>query len=266
MTRAATLHLDVPSDYALSNVSRVVSENDEMFDSSYHYLDVGESARQNIEAALKAGGVENVSTILDMPCGHGRVARILRARFPEARIAVSDLDVDGVAFCAREFGAEALTSSADFSTLTFGKSFDLIWVGSLITHLPARATARFIGFVVRHLSPQGVAVVSSHGRLAADRLSALGGSVYTIEDGEAARAVEAYEKAGYGYANYPSTDRYGQSYGISVASRDWITSAVSRAGGKVLFYREQAWDNHQDVVAFKRDRRLRFLSLSKWSR
>ncbi|MGH7886743.1 MAG: methyltransferase domain-containing protein, partial [Candidatus Binatia bacterium] len=245
--------LVIPAAYPWQGVSTIVSERDRMLAKGKegHYLSVGVSAFQNIAAALKAVEIDEVSTILDLPCGHGRVARVLRAAFPAAEFSVSDLDPDGMAFCAEQFGASPLALSPSFATLNFGKTFDLIWVGSLITHLPERATRDFIAFALRHLNPKGVAVLSSHGALVPDRITGKK-ATYGVESGAACRMIDDYQRHGYGYADYPRMDGSAQHYGISIATRDWITSAITGAGGKVLYYKDGAWDNHHDIVAFMR--------------
>ena len=81
--------------------------------------------------------------MLDLPCGFGRVTRFLCARYPAASITVSDLDRDGVDYCAARFNAQAAYSVRDFRDLQLGGAYDLLWVGSLITHLPA--PRRFAG-------------------------------------------------------------------------------------------------------------------------
>jgi SAM-dependent methyltransferase len=250
--QANNRRLVIPADYPWQNVSTIVADKDRMLGrgGSDQYLSVGVSAFRNIAAALKTNGIDSVSTILDLPCGYGRVARVLRAAFPSAELSVSDLDTDGVAFCTEQFDAKPLISRPNFATLTFERTFDLIWAGSLITHLPLHATADFISFVLRHLSPGGVAVVSSHGALVADRIA--GGRTYGIDSGAACRMVYDYQTQGYGYADYPRTDRSAEHYGISIATRAWVTSAITGADGKVLFYKDHAWDNHHDIVAFVR--------------
>jgi SAM-dependent methyltransferase len=250
MTQDYALRLVIPIDYPWQEVSTIMSDRDDMAAArlSGHYLSVGVSAFENITAALKVSGIEKVSTILDMPCGHGRVARVLRVAFPTAEISVSDLDTDGVAFCAQHFDAQPLISGPDFSMLNFRKTFDLIWVSSLITHLPERVADNFIAFVLRHLSPGGVAVVSSHGAHVAERIA--GGETYGVESGATRRMVDDYRSKGFGYADYPGYDTSVQHYGVSIATRDWIITAITRAGGKVLFYKDQALDNHQDIVSF----------------
>ncbi|MEM6745565.1 MAG: hypothetical protein AAF676_17785, partial [Pseudomonadota bacterium] len=81
-------------------------------DGRAHYFAVGESAMRSIRQVL---GDLVPLTIPDLPCGHGRVARHLTARFSEAQLFVADLNEDGARFCATELGAEALTSTPDFS-------------------------------------------------------------------------------------------------------------------------------------------------------
>ena len=213
-----------------------------------HYLSVGISAAQNIFAAIEARGLDAVSGILDMPCGHGRITRVLRAAFPHAKLSVCDLDEDGVAFCTKNFDAKPLISRSDFRSLNFGEQFDLIWVGSLITHLPQQATRDFIAFALRHLSPRGVAVVSAHGSFSAGRMYA--GDNYGIEPNDARQMMHEYFATGYGYADYPTAKAESTSYGISLTSRRWIKSSIVEAGGDVLSYCEHAWDCHHDVVAF----------------
>ena len=213
-----------------------------------HYLYVGVSALENINDALKAAEITNVTSILDMPSGHGRVTRALRVAFPTAELSVSDLDVDAVEFCTKQFDSKPLVSSADFSRLNYEKLFDLIWVGSLITHFPATVTSDFIDFVLRHIAPKGVAVISSHGAKVIERIGQ--GVTYGLESEARQNVVSEYSRSGYGYADYATTISSNERYGISIVTRDWLISAITRAGGKILLYQEGAWGRHHDVVSF----------------
>src|SRR5579864_2676123 len=84
-------------------LNRTISKNETMFDK--WYWEVGESAVEVIFSALAASFLSNVQNVLDIPCGHGRVLRHLTNLFPEANFTVSDLDKDGIEFCAETFGA-----------------------------------------------------------------------------------------------------------------------------------------------------------------
>lgn len=247
--------LSVPPDYPYQNVVDIVSRSDEMLagEDYAHYLDVGLSALANVALALK--GRTSPASILDMPCGHGRVTRALKAAFPDSALFVSDIDSDSVDFCARTFGAHGLASQPDFRTLDFGRRFDLIWVGSLITHLPADVIKDFFRFVLRHLTEGGVAVVSMHGSYVAGRIVASllqGGEAYGVDNVAGWRMVDGFFASGFGYANYPTTDLSVQRYGVALATGRWTCKTVRRCGGEIVFYQEHAWDRHHDVLAFAR--------------
>jgi trans-aconitate methyltransferase len=64
-----------------------IAAADEMFTGDPEaYFSVGRSALGCINVSLMAADLEpeSVRTILDLPCGHGRVLRYLREAFPNA--------------------------------------------------------------------------------------------------------------------------------------------------------------------------------------
>jgi SAM-dependent methyltransferase len=206
-----------------------------------HYFGVGLSAIRCVEAA--AGTEAPPERILDMPCGHGRVLRFLAARYPGAALVASDLDAGGVAFCSERFGAQAVLSTPDLADVELPGPFDLIWCGSLVTHLDAEANAALLDLFRRSLAPAGVAVVTTHGELVAERLRA--GETYQLDPGAARAVLRDYDSHGFGYADYP----WSPGYGVSVSSRDWIAGTAGSAGLRVAHFAEHAWDDHQDVAA-----------------
>ena len=81
-------------------VNDTLAPGDEMIIDERQYFNVGRSALECIDICLRAAqmGVFDVKRILDLPCGHGRVLRYLRAAFPEAEITACDILRDGVDF------------------------------------------------------------------------------------------------------------------------------------------------------------------------
>ena len=100
-----------------------------------HYFSSGYSALFCVRRALDKAVNKAPESILDFVCGHGRVLRSLAADFPRAGLTAADVDSGGVNFCAKTFGAVPMYFNTDFSRLVFNTKFDLIWVGSVFTHL-----------------------------------------------------------------------------------------------------------------------------------
>lgn len=259
--------LPIPDTFPLPTMNPAVSDNDVMLHAgdSEHYMAVGLSALNVIHAATSLAGIDRVTSILDLPCGHGRVTRTLRAAFPAADITVSDLDRDGVDFCAETFAATPVYSRPDFSTLDLLRTFDVIWAGSLMTHLPAEKARQFVACVVRHLTDRGVGVVTSHGAFVAGKVQVpwvAGQGGYSLDHAGTGRMLDDYFRVGYGFSPYPlaatsvpNNIQTEQQYGVSLTSREWLEAVIRAEGGDVLFHRVHAWDNHHDVIAFRRARR-----------
>jgi hypothetical protein len=125
-------------------------------------------------------------------------------------------------------------------------TFDLIWSGSVLTHLPAEKSIRLLERFLEWLAPNGVAVVSIHGRAVHKRLKEQKGY---LQREIIPVILEGYEGTGYGYSDYR-----GQSgYGVSLSNPSWtIKAAQSLAGCRIVAYSEQVWDNHHDILAIQR--------------
>src|SRR5918999_5354246 len=105
----------------LRHVSARVHPNDTMYaiSSDEEYLSAGLSALHCIQYSLDCSNKNyKVRTILDFPCGYGRVLRFLKARFPDADLTVSDINREAVDFCTRVFGAIPEMSNEDLSKLS----------------------------------------------------------------------------------------------------------------------------------------------------
>ena len=232
----------------LCNVSARVHPNDTMhaISSDEEYLSAGLSALRCIQYSLNDSNKNcNVRTILDFPCGYGRVLRFLRARFPDADVNVSDIDREAVDFCTGVFGAIPEMSNRDFTKLSTSRKFDLIWCGSLITHIDEAAATHLLRFFHNHLAPGGVCVFTTHGQIAADWIRKDPHTFGLTEDAQQ-QLVSRFYESGYGYADYPNGHG-----GISVVSRERMRSIGCSVGRwKQVCYVEHGWDNLQDVYSF----------------
>jgi SAM-dependent methyltransferase len=223
--------------------STVISPNDHMWATSpQYYYEIGLSAMACIERAITLAAV-TPTAILDLPCGHGRVCRMLRGTFPAAHITVCDLDPDGVDFCASQFDADPVYGREDIRELVLPRTFDLIWCGSLLTHLNRDRWQDFLQFFASHLKPGGVIVMTTHGRRPVQWM--LDGTFsYGLTPEEQHRLVSGYANDGFGFVS-PSN----QAFGISLSSLSYVCAQIEQlASLKLVGLQEAGWADHQDVV------------------
>jgi SAM-dependent methyltransferase len=196
-----------------------------------------------------AHGDKQLRTILDFGSGYGRVARYLRAAFPESRVEVTDYSTDGVDWCVDQLGCHRMGDQIPHDY------YDLIWVGSVITHLPEAAARDLVGALKRALRPMGVCMITIGGRLALRNLVGFAnGQTDNTYQGygqsvEGAKAIVAgYQAYGYGYHDYPNQ----RGYGGSLVSPAWLSRHALDNETIELLFQEMGWDTHQDVFAFMR--------------
>src|SRR5205085_3283412 len=234
----------------LSRVESVISYADGMYKGDgAHYFNVGLSAIHCIEAALNAAQITTVNNILDLPCGYGRVLRFLVPRFPQARITACELLPDAVRFCVEQFGAVPAYSSYKLNKLSLDAQFDLIWCGSLITHLDAPRTLDLLEFFARQLAPGGLVICTTHGDFVAERILDAA-EFYGLPHASIPALVASYRQHGYGYLDYPEAP----GYGVSLTAPAWLRTQARAAGDlREVYFRPRGWDDHQDVFGFVKE-------------
>ena len=240
--------------YKSAEVSPLIHPDDLMHQTgAEHYVSVGLSAMHIILRGLALSWLPAVSSILDLPCGHGRVARHLRAAFPYARMVFCDVDKSGVAFCAETFKGQGVYSKPDLTQVEL-PMVDLIWVGSLFTHVDLMRTTTWLRFLARHLSENGVLIATFHGLFFKEMVKSepLTGGV------DWPSVLSQYQEIGYGYVPY--TDFEMGDYGVSLSKASLIMDiATAIPGTRVLGYTERGWsDNHDVLILGKTDRFLSF--------
>jgi SAM-dependent methyltransferase len=214
-------------------VVRVVSSKDEMWGGdATHYFDVGADVLRHVRPLTVTP-----QRILDLPCGHGRVLRWLRAEWPQAEITACDLNRHGVDFCARELDARPLYSEVEPERIPLEGNYDLIWCGSLFTHLDEPMWGPFLRLFAKHL--EGTLVFTTAG----ERIAALMRDGELAEQCDATSLLASYDASGFGYANY-----HGQaSYGLSRAKPSWVRSLLESVPLETVYFEPAGWADRQDV-------------------
>jgi SAM-dependent methyltransferase len=238
--------------YNTAPISRQISEHDIMLargvpGAEQHYLSVGRSAIEVIAQAMISTRKTAFRKVLDLPCGGGRVTRHLVKLFPDSEIFISELDRNLEDFTATTFGAKPILSSPDFAT-THGQTFDLIFAGSLVTHLDALKFQAAVKWFIGALADDGVLVLTTAGRRADHCQRTL---IKTIEPSLWEVVSSDLRTKGFGYIE---TERNAAgSYGLTLAAASWITRLIEQDPSvRIASVQECAWDNHQDVFVIQK--------------
>jgi trans-aconitate methyltransferase len=240
----------VEDGYMKAEIDKTVSPRDHMYNTGPDwYFSVGQDGIRVILRALAMSEVGEVCRILDLPCGHGRVGRHLRTAFPRADIAFADIDTDGADFCADRFRGLAIHSQPDLSLAPIGDNYDLIWIGSLFTHVDEARAEVWLRHLCRRLSPRGILVATLHGNWSKEVQRHHGAMIGPAEWEDILRG---YEATGWGYARYAGPD----DYGVSLCQASAVIAMAGRIEGvRILGYHERGWAGNHDVLVMEaRDR------------
>ena len=250
---------DIWARYREQKVSDIISPLDDMAHPEWdtdqsHYRSVGINAIEIILGAMLSCRKTSVGAILDMPCGFGRVSRHLAAAFPEARLYACDLYDDRIEFCAKQFGATAFKSNQDFRKIRFPEKFDLIWCGSLLTHLPQREFKDALQLFADSLADGGIGIITTLGRVSPfiqrEVFEYLPESIYKSSNIEA-----NFLRDGYAYADYNLGSRFfeQEQYGIAFISPSFVLKSLEGNGDiTVRGFSERTWDDQQDFVVIQK--------------
>jgi SAM-dependent methyltransferase len=197
--------------------------------------------------------------ILDFACGYGRVLRALQAGYPEATITACDLMSDAIKFCADTFGAIPVKGNENLDLIELPAKYDVIWVGSLFTHLPIERWEEFLSFFKENMSKDGVLVFTVHGRTALYMMERYSLLPKDITDSMFKVIKEQYFDTGYAFFDYTKKHKdalakidanHSKAFGLSFTRPDYVCRyLLGLSAFNIVSYSEGAWAHNHDVVA-----------------
>lgn len=208
-----------------------------------HYARVGSITVELLAGALTRHGRDwsDVGAVLDFGSGFGRVTRRLITCVPPDHVTVTDIDRSAVAYCVREFGVRGVVGEPDMQRGALDR-YDLIWAGSVATHLPEQAWLSWLRLMSSVLVEGGLLLFSTHGP---DAVANLAG----YDTGAGARRADveaALTEHGFAFSPYR---HYGEaaSYGVTFHTAERVASDAAATGLQVIEHAVRGWDDHQDV-------------------
>ena len=130
------------------------------------FLEGGQRTVDDIERALTSVGRSfgQSREFLDFGCGCGRLILALRDRRPDLRITGCDVDERAIRWGERHLEHSRWVVNDPLPSSPFGDgAFDLIWCGSVFTHLDEQRQDLWLRELRRILKPDGILLATVHG-------------------------------------------------------------------------------------------------------
>jgi SAM-dependent methyltransferase len=229
-------------------LNTTIDSRDGMFSGHLeHYAKCGRSALDLLELSLSQsnGRKEKVKRILDFGCGFGRVTRWLAAAFTKAEIVAIDVDPKAVQAVKDLLKIRAQQICRDWTDLP-RERFDIIWIGSLCTHLDEKRCAVLLTKLYKLLEPNGIIAVTTHGAYVETRLRGRE-KTYGLTEYQIGKLLDEYHSSSFGFVEYSEI----KEYGISLAKPQRVFELMVGANLRPIIFLERGWIRHQDFFAAK---------------
>lgn len=237
-------------EYQLREIDRSIHPADHMFNTAKNGWDdyhlVGVSGARVIHSVLGSAPMEAATRVLDFGCGHGRVARHLRAMFPGAQLYFADIDPTGTEFCAEVFKGTGITTTADLSKIELPENMSLIWVGSVFTHLDYGRMVTLFDKLFGALAPGGALIATFRGEHMYQQMKA---EPHPGVQAKWKNLLDQYESGGVGYLTYGVPEL--GDWGLSLTTIDRVAGLGRRhANARLIGYTEAGWAAVHDVASW----------------
>ncbi len=220
----------------------VISPEDEMYITSrnsteqkdtakYLYFIIGRECFKSIENIIRFSGksFREVRTFLDFACGYGRVTRFLIQEIESTKVWVSDIYKDAVDFQKKYFMVNGFYSETEPSRLVFPGNFEIIYVGSLFSHLPANRFEEWLSTLYNVLDDDGILIFSTHGESLCPEGLQIDPSGFTFFNWSESRSLSSKE------------------YGSTFVKRDWVEGLGKKIGIANIYFLEKELRGFQDI-------------------
>ncbi|MDX2143921.1 MAG: methyltransferase domain-containing protein [Rhodospirillaceae bacterium] len=198
----------------------------------------GELILADIARAMATVGatLAGPQSFLDFGCGCGRLAHAVAASMPDLRYAGCDIDRRAIGWCRDNLPGQSFVANGEHPPCPFPDgTFDVVWCGSVFTHIDEARQDEWLSELKRILKPGGLLLASVHGRDSwAGRLPA-----WVIRD---------LERTGFLFADTGAdAGIHPDWYRVAWHSEAYIRRHWARFFD-VAQYLAKGLNNHQDIV------------------
>jgi SAM-dependent methyltransferase len=141
------------------------------------FLRVGQACASliRLHAGEMGTDLDHAGRVLDFGCGCGRTARWFLPGLKNTEFHGVDVDADAVGWCRQYLSPGQFAVNGPAPPLAFSaEHFDVIYCLSVFTHLDEAMQDLWLSELARILKPDGILLLTVHGKIAAQSLDATG--------------------------------------------------------------------------------------------
>lgn len=214
---------------------------------SYHsYMSTGLNGFNLIQRILRSANnhADIKGNILDFASGYGRVTRFLTGYYPPEKVYTSDIKPAAVDYQKKHLGCNGFYSDYDPFKLLVQERFEVIFVGSLFSHLNKDLYKNWLIQLIGMLEDTGILIFTVHDI-----------SLYPGETTEDHIYVEDNEDAPFLFVENKITSK--EKYGTSFASEKFISELLISINPDLSYVRiPKGFGGLQDVYVTTRKGKL----------
>ena len=199
--------------------------------SAFIYYASAHDIVQSIVNVVRCSGktMSAVDSFLDFASGYGRATRLLIQKLDPAKLWVSDIYIGAVDFQTAYFGVNGFYSQTVPSNVRLPRTFEVIHVGSLFSHLPANRFEEWLAKLYENLAENGLLLFTTHG------------------DGMHPPGVPR-DPSGFTFLPQSESRSLNTSeYGVSFVSKRWVDNLCRRLQVGALYCLSKEWSGAQDL-------------------
>jgi SAM-dependent methyltransferase len=209
---------------------------------SPRFISSGETIVSNLRSMLERADrdLSSFTSILDFGCGCGRVTRTLHYHIgPGQRLAGTDIDPEAIEWCRANYGRIATFDCNPHMPPTRydAGTFDLVYTGSVFTHLPEDMQWAWLKELQRITMPGAYLALTFHGVHYYDRL-----------EGE---TKAEFERAGFVYEVCAPTPGLPDFYRTTWHSHEYIRNRWSEVFD-IVHIEPRGLEGMQDIALCRR--------------
>lgn len=180
--------------------------------------------------------LSKVTSFLEFASGFGRFTRHLVKRLPAGGLCVSDIVPEAMDFLPQQFPVQAFASTHRPEAFGLPRQFEVVFVLSLFSHLPASTWSHWLARLWQATAPGGLLIFSTHGTSCVDRARVtLGADGFAFFGGSESTALEEAQ------------------YGVTYTTEDFVREAVkAHAPGAVHTFMPDHFWSQQDAHILRR--------------